>query len=146
VRVQGRAPRGGVFVLREQLLQLRVFFAPFFVVFIERLRQTAPTDIFREDLLFIGSRRPVFVLNLFQSLYGLGVAPIFLFLTAFSKIVVGDAEVLFGNFKSLNVYRLIFCVVFFRSLLNTGRRNCPEKYPPLAFLGYCFKLDRKSVV
>ena len=96
--VQSRSASGGVFILREQLFQLGVLGRPIFLVGVKSVCQTAPADILRKNLLFLGGGTPMLLFQLEQGADGFDVPGEFLFGASDAQIIIRDVEVP-GKFK-----------------------------------------------
>ena len=93
VRIERRASRGLVFFGREQGFKLGVFLRPVGFVLVEHLGYAAPADVAGEHFLLLGRGLEAIFLKVFEQLYGLNVRPAFRFRSAFTEMLVRDAEV-----------------------------------------------------
>ena len=98
-RGQGGFPRGGVFVLGQQSLQLAV---PA-VLFIEAVGKAAPAHITGEDFLFSRCRKAVFFFELFKQPDGGDIVPKTLARRSNAERIVGNAEVVTLRLRYLRV-------------------------------------------
>ena len=96
--VQSRSASGGVFILREQLFQLGVLGRPIFLVGVKSVCQTAPADILRKNLLFLGGGTPMLLFQLEQGADGFDVPGILLLCAALAQMIVRNAEIS-SNFR-----------------------------------------------
>ena len=93
VCVQGAGTGGNIFFLGEQPFQFGILLCPAIFFIIKSVWQTAPADILRKNLLFLGGGSTVFLLQLEQSADSCNVPGVFLFCTALAQMVVRDVEV-----------------------------------------------------
>ena len=94
VSVQGGGSCRLIFLRGQQILQLRVFGAPFFLVRVKSVGKAAPAHIPGQDLLLFGYSLSAVRLQIFQQLDGIDVRLILGFRTADAQSIVRDMEVL----------------------------------------------------
>ena len=102
MRVKDRCACGLVFVLSEQTAQLLIAA----VVGTERTRHAAPSDILRENLLFLGSRRTICGFQTFQQADSCKVSVKFFTKRAGAEVIIRNAEVVCLDSSSLFLLRL----------------------------------------
>ena len=91
--VQGAGTGGNIFFLGEQPFQFGILLCPAIFFIIKSVWQTAPADILRKNLLFLGGGSTVFLLQLEQSADSCNVPGVFLFCTALAQMIVRNAEI-----------------------------------------------------
>ena len=91
--IERRASRGIVFFRREQGFQLGVFLRPVGFVLVEHLGYAAPADVDGELILLLGRGLKAVSLKVFEQLDSLDVSPALRFRSAFTEMLVRDAEV-----------------------------------------------------
>ena len=96
--VQNGTTGSSIFVLGKQTFQFGIFFCPVALVWVKDIRQTAPADILRKNLLFLGGGSTMLLLQLEQGADGFNVPGIFLFCAALAQMIVRDVEVS-GSFR-----------------------------------------------
>ena len=98
-RIQSTGTGFLVLICREQGLQFGILFRPFRIVFIERLRNTAPANIPGKDFLFLRCGLPLLCIQRLQHPNGFHIGFILCFRPSCAEIIVRNTEVhrlLFG--------------------------------------------------
>ena len=94
VGVQRRCSGRGIFLRRKRNIQLLKLIRPVGLILIERIRQTAPADIFCEHGLFLRRCLSAVKLQFLQKIDRVHVCAELRFCTASAKVIIGDAEIL----------------------------------------------------
>ena len=93
VGVQGRRPRHLIFPLRENILKTGIFLRPSGIVRVKCLREASPSHILGQYFLLFRQGVPVLLFKLHENLNGFDIACKFRLGSAFTEMVIGDAEV-----------------------------------------------------
>ena len=94
VGVQRRCSGRGIFLRRKRNIQLLKLIRPVGLILIERIRQTAPADVFCEHCLFFRRCLSAVKLQFLQKIDRVHVCTEFRFCAADAKVIIGDAEIL----------------------------------------------------
>jgi len=98
VCVQGAGTGGNIFFLGEQPFQFGILLCPAIFFIIKSVWQTAPADILRKNLLFLGGGTPMLLFQLEQGADGFDVPGILLLCSALAQMIVRNAEIS-GSFR-----------------------------------------------
>ena len=101
VSIQSRSSCRSIFIFRKQIFQGKILLCPISFIRVKGIRETAPADEIRQNLLFFRSSVPIFVFQLKQSFNGFHVPCKFLLWSTFTKMVIRDMEIYRRNRFSL---------------------------------------------
>ena len=91
--IEGRASGGGIFLRGQQLFQLGILGSPCRFLWVKSIRNTAPAHITGKNLLLFGACLLSGSFQLFQQTNGINICLELGFWTAFTQMLIGNAEV-----------------------------------------------------